>query len=326
MRWIRPELTSLLQLRGCRPQMSSAHFFVAAGAWTVATSSCLLSSPANCHEVPLDGQVPSALLSEELVAAAKRGRIDRIAAALEPDPDLRRLTPAPLSVDATALGGRTLLSYAVEREGNLALSRWMLEHGADPNTSDQRGRSALAVAACKDCVQTVLLLLRHGASAINYDVYGLAPLHKAAGFGCTGVVKVLLQVAKVSPDLPTIAVTAPASHEAQPSNHETALHIAARVGHEEVVDALLREGADPNATNIHGDAPLHCACNRGHTRTIQRLLRGGARIDMCNGTGSTPCDAMQAGWLLPKLVTSGVLKWLPKGMFGRDRLGDSDFS
>ena len=120
-------------------------------------------------------------------------------------------------------------------------------------------------------------------------------------------------------------MTAPASHEAQPANYETAMHIAARVGHEGVVNALLREGADPNTTNVHGDTPLHCACSRRHLRTVQRLLRGGAKIDTRNNVGVAPCDATQAGWILSMLVESGALKRVPKDLLGPDRLGDSDF-
>ena len=120
-------------------------------------------------------------------------------------------------------------------------------------------------------------------------------------------------------------MTAPTAHEAQPSNYETAMHIAARVGHEGVVDALLREGADPNATNARGDTALHCACSRRHLRTVQRLLRGGARIDSCNNAGTAPCDAAQAGWILSMLVDTGILRRVPKDVLGPDRLGDSDF-
>ena len=157
---------------------------VLSGSCSLAAGSWLLNNQqARCDGASLGVELPPPLLSDELVSAAKRGRIDTIATALEPDPSLaslRRSNPAQLPIDARAVGGRTILSYAAEREATLDLSRWMLEHGADPNATDQRGRSALAVAAWKGCVQTVLLLLRHGASPVNYDVYGLTPLHKAA--------------------------------------------------------------------------------------------------------------------------------------------------
>ena len=57
----------------------------------------------------------------------------------------------------------------------------MLEHGADPNKPISVGEVRLR-SLHGGCVQTILLLLRHGASPVTYDVYGLAPLHKAAGF------------------------------------------------------------------------------------------------------------------------------------------------
>ena len=303
----------------CTAVLLAGSCSLVAGSWLVNTKL------ARCDNASSGVELPPPLLSDELVSAAKRGRIDMIATAVEPDPSLQRSKTAPLPVDARAVGGRTVLSHAAEREATLDLCRWMLEHGADPNSLDQRGRSALAVAAWRGCVQTVLLLLRHGASPVIYDVYGLAPLHKAAGFGHTWVVKALLQVGKVSPDLLTVAVTAPTSHEAQPSKYETAMHIAARVGHEGVIDALLREGADPNTKNAHGDTPLHCACSRRHLRTVRRLLCGGAKIDLCNNAGVAPCDAAHAGWVLSKLVETGVLKRVPTGMLGPDRLGDSDF-
>lgn len=88
---------------------------------------------------------------------------------------------------------------------------------------------------------------------------------------------------------------------------------------------LLSEGADPNATNVHGDAPLHCACNRRHLLSVQRLLCAGANLDVRNRAGIAPCGAEQAGWVLSKLVETGLLKVLPRDLLGPDRLGDSNF-
>ena len=192
---------------------------LAAAGLAAATASRATECDAAAAQAAATGVLP-----DELVTAAKRGRIDKIAAALKPEPPPpgqgstatgKPTAVAAMHVDARAVGGRTLLSYAAERDVTLDLSRWMLEYGADPNATDQRGMSVMAVAAWKGCVQTLLLLLRHGATAVSYDAYGLAPLHKAAGFGHAGAVKALLQVGRVPPDLRTVAVTAPPSHEAQ---------------------------------------------------------------------------------------------------------------
>lgn len=134
----------------------------------------------------------------------------------------------------------------------------------------------------------------------------------------------LLQAGKVPPNLLTVVVTAPESYEAQPSNHETALHIAAKVGHDDVVHALLREGADPNITNIHGDTPLHCACRRNHVRTAQRLLCAGTGAQTPNKAGQTP--AAQAKLLLWGLVQTGALRLVPPELLPMDTMGDSNIA
>ena len=141
--------------------------------------------------------------------------------------------------------------------------------------------------------------------------------------GVDGAVKVLLQAGKVPPDSITTVVTAPESHEAQSSNFETALHIAAKVGHETVVHALLREGADPNIANLQGDTPLHCACRRNHLRTVKRLLLAGAQPAMLNKAQET--SAAQGEGLLRLLVETGFLGWIPIELLPMDSLGDSTF-
>ena len=56
----------------------------------------------------------------------------------------------------------------------------------------------------------------------------------------------------------------------------TPLHRAAAHGHEEMIDALLRAGADVNAFNQRQSTPLHLAAWSGHTLTVRQLLLAGA--------------------------------------------------
>jgi hypothetical protein len=56
----------------------------------------------------------------------------------------------------------------------------------------------------------------------------------------------------------------------------TPLHRAAAHGHVEILDALLRAGADPNAFNQRQSTPLHLAAWSGHTLAVRQLLMGGA--------------------------------------------------
>ena len=56
----------------------------------------------------------------------------------------------------------------------------------------------------------------------------------------------------------------------------TALHIAAHLGHEDVVKVLLDAGANPNLTDNIGQAPISYAVKDGHRDVVKILLDGGA--------------------------------------------------
>ena len=59
----------------------------------------------------------------------------------------------------------------------------------------------------------------------------------------------------------------------------TALHLAARNGHTEVVADLLKAGADLNATDHDGMTPLHQAAANGTTRAAGELIWAHAHVD-----------------------------------------------
>ena len=61
--------------------------------------------------------------------------------------------------------------------------------------------------------------------------------------------------------------------------NRTALHLAARNGHTEVVADLLKAGADLNATDHDGMTPLHQAAANGKTRAAGELIWAHAHVD-----------------------------------------------
>ncbi|KAK1976061.1 ankyrin repeat-containing domain protein, partial [Colletotrichum cereale] len=56
----------------------------------------------------------------------------------------------------------------------------------------------------------------------------------------------------------------------------TAMHIAARLGHVGVVEALLRHGAPVDARDGRGETPLHLAVDKGHGKVRDFLVERGA--------------------------------------------------
>lgn len=87
---------------------------------------------------------------------------------------------------------------------------------------------------------------------------GLTPLHRAAYYGLTDLVKLLL------------------AHGADVHATEevgwTPLHYAAAMSHPEIVELLLTEGADIDAKDNGGDTPLD-AVLLGHDKKTADLLR-----------------------------------------------------
>jgi serine/threonine-protein phosphatase 6 regulatory ankyrin repeat subunit B len=68
---------------------------------------------------------------------------------------------------------------------------------------------------------------------------------------------------------------------ARPKNGCTALYIASHNGHREVVDSLVRAGADANQTATDEDAysPLIIAAERGHVQCVHILIEAGAHVN-----------------------------------------------
>src|SRR5690349_9946991 len=74
-----------------------------------------------------------------------------------------------------------------------------------------------------------------------------------------------------------------AGHQHEAGAKETdgtpAQHWAVRQGDTEIVDRLLRAGADVAAANRYGVTPLHLAAINGDAATIKRLLDAGANVN-----------------------------------------------
>ena len=50
--------------------------------------------------------------------------------------------------------------------------------------------------------------------------------------------------------------------ESQDRNNNTALHLAAKYGHDDVVDLLIKNGADLTVTNLYDQNPIEEAISR----------------------------------------------------------------
>ena len=105
---------------------------------------------------------------------------------------------------------------------------------------------------------------------------GLSAVMIAASQGHTHTVSLLLEDAKLDPNL---------KHGASGG---TALHAAAFGNHTLTIKELLRGGAALEAVSFAGDGALHRAAINGAADALKVLLACGAKLDCCNVCGTTP--------------------------------------
>lgn len=149
----------------------------------------------------------------------------------------------------------------------------------------------LLAAAEKGSTDLVKDLLSSGAQVDATNEDGWTPLHFAAFYDHTDIVRLLLDRGADAN-----AVTS--------KDRRTPLHCAAVRGNEDTVMQLLDAGADPNAGNINGYTPLHNAALNGHTVTAGLLLDGGADANARDEDEDTPLHNAARG---NRLMTAELL-------------------
>jgi len=120
-------------------------------------------------------------------------------------------------------------------QGDIQKMKQLLEAGASPNKTITRGHTPLITASRLGHAGAVSLLLRSGANPRHQDNLGWTPLHHA----------ILQESANLSAI--TMLVGAGADVNAQDHRLRTPLHRAAQYGHIEVLQYLLKVGANPNS-------------------------------------------------------------------------------
>ena len=190
------------------------------------------------------------------------------------------------SADAkTRLGGTPL--HRAARAGYQQAVKMLLAKGADPNSKDGKGNTALLLASGADVVES---LLTAGANEKVKGPGGVLPLHLAAYAGREEVAKLLLARG--------MDVNTPDDFG------DTALHWSAQSGQVDILGLLLARGGDPNRKNVHGSTPLHGAASFGHLRIVGLLLSRGADAKLKNDNAVTPLD--RASYFGHRLVVEAL--------------------
>ena len=167
-------------------------------------------------------------------------------------------------------------------DGNLAAVRGSLRRGANVDSTEANGRTALMHAAAKGHVEIVSYLLAKGADVNARAHCGAHPLIYATRSGKEALVRALLD-AGASVDLPN-------------NTGETALMIAARRGHRKAGEVLVSRGANVEMTNSDGWTALHSAASEGQELMAMLLLSSrGMALTQDHAGRTAEAIALEAG-------------------------------
>ncbi|KAI6091770.1 hypothetical protein F4821DRAFT_280140 [Hypoxylon rubiginosum] len=206
-----------------------------------------------------------------------------------------------------------LLSEAA-KAGQILVTKYLLQTGAKPNGDEDSSDKPLGIAASKGHQEA-------GASVNSFGSSDKTPLFIACYQGNIGVVRALLandadpslcsrddwsngwsplHAAADSVDISKLLVESHAAINYQKHDGWAPIHLAAGWGHQDVVQFLLGEGADPNILNEDGNAPLHIAIKRGRHDVLKTMIdhKGNNTIDfnIINKEGLAPIHmAIQLG-------------------------------
>ena len=194
------------------------------------------------------------------------------------------------------------------RSGDLDLVRGLLSEGLLVNCAGPRGATPLHIAARFNQPQMVGLLIAHKGDPAVKDDRGYTPLDKARASGTDEVAK-QLQGATVPKSfdsrcrklleaahrgdvarLTELVNTQPDVVNSRGPRGATALHVAARYGHSEAVEALLRLGADPAATDNNGHTATDKARQLKHERVLAPLVATLNQTTPAAGAGAAPSE------------------------------------
>lgn len=177
------------------------------------------------------------------------------------------------------------------REGDYAtVNRFWMAGFA--NISDSYGKTDLHIASERGHAAIVDGIIRHGGDPKRPDGEGLTPLMAAAIEGHAKVADVLL-----AHDCALNAKSAP--------HGCSALFIAAAHGRLNMVDLLLREGAEIDALDHGNKTPLMAAIAQRKWDVVDRLLDAGANVTRADGDGACVMD-YAAAFQAPEKITRRI--------------------
>lgn len=242
-----------------------------------------------------------------LQAAAAQGHKDVVLTLLE------------RGADVDACGDRpSPLQWAAEN-GHAEVVELLANHGAELNPE---GESPLNSAVRNNRLDIVRTLVSSGANVNSEGVLGLVPLKLAKINENWAIARFLRRNGAKLPEeeeLPSLHVAASEGDAEQVRSFllnqpvdlrapggQTALHAAARYGHDDIVRMLIEKRADVDAQDEEGRAPLHLAVKHNRHDTVELLIKERVNVNARNKQGCSPLHLARRANTAELLIEAGA--------------------
>ncbi|XP_054630516.1 ankyrin repeat and death domain-containing protein 1B isoform X2 [Dunckerocampus dactyliophorus] len=230
-----------------------------------------------------------------------------IEAAKSNDVTAMRALGKGLNANAMNVHNRTALHYAVAGKNREAVEL-LLQRRVQVDQRDKFGVAPIHLAAWFGSLEILKLLVRAGAEQKIENESGHCAFAMAAEHGCVKMLEMLMEPSYNMATMKPSKKGDTPLHLAARNGHldavqlllksfdirdevnmdgETALYQAADIGQEQCVLALLEAGCDPNIQTTKGSA-LHPVSERGDTFLVQLLLQYKAHTDFQNEDMEAP--------------------------------------
>lgn len=237
-----------------------------------ALAAFLLSKGADPRLANRKGEVP-------IFVAAGYGQTEVVEKLLQGgvDPDTEESEKLTVSMTNTlqVMGRNTPLITAAQ-SGHAQTVGALLKGGADINHQGFLNKTALFWAVERGYAPVVELLLKKRADPNINDSEGLTPLIMAARNGNTKITQLLL-ANQAEPNRAEVADVPGEGGSSFRATGMTALIYASRAGHKEIVNMLIKAGANVNAMSETGETAMKEAVSNGHNNIVDLLKVAGAQ-------------------------------------------------
>ncbi|GFX74022.1 ankyrin-1 [Trichonephila clavipes] len=212
--------------------------------------------------------------------------------------------PTGADVKAKDFNLKTTLHFAAEG-GNLDIIK-LLKDNLTINGKDRDGQSPLHIASALGYKNVVRFFVVELQATVDGDNLCRTPLHLAAK---NGHIRVFLDRSNVDTcvlwggftslhlaaengclELVNLLLKRGADVNAKTDQLNTALHLSSFNGYTDILKTLIMNGADINVHNVNGGTALHNAAENGHEDIVEILLEHGAKVNAVEGCNFSPLN------------------------------------